>query len=73
MKSFLDIATCIVKGERPLKCEACGEPFTCGASLAGCWCGEIKLSDETRAELRTTYKECLCQRCLEKARAEASS
>jgi len=73
MKSFLDTATWIVKGERPLKCEACGEPFTCGASLSGCWCGEIKLSDDTRAELRMKFKDCLCQRCLEKARQAASS
>jgi len=73
MKSFVDIATCIVKGERPLQCEACGENFTCGASLSGCWCGEIKLSDEARAELRAKYKDCLCRRCLEKAKAEASS
>jgi hypothetical protein len=38
-------------------CEACGETFVCEISLAkGCWCGEIKLSDETRQELRAKYK-----------------
>jgi len=47
-------------------CEACGDPFTCGASLSGCWCSEIKLSDETRAELRTRYRNCLCRACLER-------
>ena len=47
-------------------CEACGGPFTCGASLSGCWCSEIKLSDETRAELRTRYRNCLCRACLER-------
>jgi hypothetical protein len=31
------------------------------------WCGEIKLSDETRQELRAKYKNCLCRACLEKA------
>ncbi len=49
-------------------CEACGETFACEISLGtGCWCGEIKLSGETRAELRAKYKNCLCRACLEKA------
>ena len=48
-------------------CEACGETFACEISLGtGCWCGEIKLSDETRQELRVKYKNCLCRACLEK-------
>ncbi len=51
----------------PSNCEACGNEFTCGATLAGCWCSEIKLSDETRAELRSRYRACLCRECLEKA------
>ena len=50
----------------PSTCEACGGPFTCGAKLSGCWCSEIKLSDETRAELRSLYRSCLCRQCLEK-------
>ncbi len=51
-------------------CEACGETFACEISLGkGCWCGEIKLSDETRQELRAKYKNCLCRACLEKAAA----
>ena len=50
----------------PSVCEACGGPFTCGAKLSGCWCSEIKLSDESRAELRTRYSNCLCRQCLEK-------
>jgi hypothetical protein len=49
----------------PSICEACGERFVCGASLAGCWCAEIKLSAETRAELSKRYKHCLCRACLE--------
>ena len=49
-------------------CEACGEPFACELSLGkGCWCAEVKLSEETRQELRTKYKACLCRACLEKA------
>ncbi|HKQ54097.1 MAG TPA: cysteine-rich CWC family protein [Pyrinomonadaceae bacterium] len=49
----------------PAVCEACGCEFTCGASLAGCWCEEIKLSKEARAELRARYERCLCRSCLE--------
>jgi len=56
--------------ERALKCESCGNDFTCGASLKGCWCSEIKLSDKTRGEFRSRFKDCLCRECLEKA-AEA--
>jgi hypothetical protein len=51
------------------KCEACGDEFVCGATLAGCWCAEIKLSDATRAELRSRYSTCLCRKCLENAAA----
>ena len=69
-----DIASVIsprIKRE-PSVCEACGGEFVCGASLAGCWCGEIKLSEETRAELRSRYQRCLCRACLEAhAAAEA--
>ena len=49
-------------------CEACGETFDCEISLgSGCWCGEIKLSGETREELRRKYQSCLYRACLEKA------
>lgn len=47
-------------------CEACGTQFTCGAKLAGCWCSELKLSDEVRAALRERYEHCLCRACLER-------
>ena len=50
----------------PSVCEACGSEFSCGASLKGCWCSEIKLSDETRAELKASYRGCLCRECLER-------
>jgi Cysteine-rich CWC len=51
---------------RPSICEACGSEFSCGASLKGCWCSEIKISDETRAELKARYRDCLCRECLER-------
>lgn len=50
----------------PSVCEACGGPFICGAKLTGCWCSEITLSDETRAELKARYSSCLCRQCLER-------
>ena len=52
---------------RASKCEACGKEFTCGASLKGCWCSEVVVSDETRANLKAAYQDCLCRECLEKA------
>ena len=47
-------------------CEACGAAFTCGATLAGCWCAEVKLSEAVRKELRARYERCLCRACLER-------
>lgn len=54
----------------PSPCEACGEPFVCGASLTDCWCTEIKLSDSIRAEMRAQYRRCLCRECLERFAAK---
>lgn len=50
---------------KPSTCEACGEVFTCGATLLVCWCAEINLSEATRAHLRSRYQNCLCRACLE--------
>lgn len=57
---------------RDLVCESCGNNFSCGASLSGCWCSEIKLSDEGRAELKRRYRDCLCRECLERIGTHAS-
>lgn len=47
-------------------CESCGADFACEISLGkGCWCGEVKLSDATRQELRAKFRRCLCRSCLE--------
>ena len=54
----------------PSACESCGNEFTCGATIAGCWCLQVKLPKETRARLRERYKDCLCRGCLERARVE---
>ncbi|MEZ5425845.1 MAG: cysteine-rich CWC family protein [Pyrinomonadaceae bacterium] len=55
------------KYKGPSVCEACGEEFICGATFKGCWCMNIKLTDEIRRDLRTKYKDCLCRKCLEKS------
>ena len=57
---------------RDLVCESCGKNFSCGASLSGCWCAEIKLSDEARADLKRRYRDCLCRECLENIATHAS-
>ncbi|HKP46405.1 MAG TPA: cysteine-rich CWC family protein [Pyrinomonadaceae bacterium] len=53
-------------------CAACGLPFACGVSLAGCWCAEIKLTDATRQVLREKFNGCLCRSCLEKLQTDNS-
>ena len=64
---FRDLTALILPRLRePSICEACGAEFTCGASLAGCWCTEIKLSESVRQLLRARYRNCLCRACLEK-------
>jgi hypothetical protein len=65
LKNLGDIVKSIIPGLGATTCEACGKDFTCGASLAGCWCTELKLSDEARADLRNQYSRCLCRECLE--------
>jgi hypothetical protein len=62
---FKKLAT-LIPLQRGATCEACGSDFSCGASLRGCWCSEIKLSDEVRAEMRSRYRGCLCRQCLER-------
>lgn len=63
----LSSITQILTGRRAeIACEACGSPFSCGAKLTGCWCTAINLSEETRTELKSRYRDCLCRQCLEK-------
>ena len=65
MSKVLNVINAIVSGGRDLKCESCGKEFVCGMSLKGCWCSEIDLDDQTRSDLRSKYKDCLCRECLE--------
>lgn len=55
--------------KEPSVCEACGEEFICGISIRGCWCTEVKVSEEVRRELKDKYTKCLCRKCLEDAAA----
>jgi hypothetical protein len=52
----------IVKRQR--KCEGCGNEFQCEIGLKGCWCTEIKLTDEQRADMKEKFSDCLCKDCL---------
>lgn len=50
------------KTVREKRCAACGDLFFCHAG--GCWCDEIDLTPETRAQLLAQYSDCLCPTCL---------
>jgi hypothetical protein len=54
-------------------CEACGEKFPCSASVAGCWCEQLKLDQHTLSELRARHSDCLCPRCLSAVQSNSSS
>jgi hypothetical protein len=55
-----------LKYKDPSVCESCGNEFRCGATIRGCWCTEVKLTDEVRTDLRSKFNDCLCRECLEK-------
>jgi hypothetical protein len=69
----LRVLNAVISGKRDLICEACGKEFSCGASLKGCWCSEVKLTDQQRNELRSRYSDCLCGDCLKKVADEVSA
>ena len=51
--------------QRQLVCESCGSSFGCyPAPEGGCWCREVKVTDEQRGELRTKFGDCICPDCL---------
>lgn len=52
------------KYKDPSRCERCGREFICGATLSGCWCMKLKLTERARQELKAAYKDCLCPDCL---------
>jgi hypothetical protein len=73
MSKVFGVLKSVVKGERPVTCESCGEEFNCGVSLKGCWCSKIELSEADRAELKSRYNDCLCTGCLEKLANKGSN
>jgi hypothetical protein len=54
-------------------CAACGESFSCGAPVEGCWCEGVQVAAEVLVALRASYADCLCRRCLTAAAAPAST
>jgi hypothetical protein len=54
------------------KCAVCGEEFSCGAPVAGCWCEEVQVAAEVLVALRARYADCLCRRCLTAAAASSA-
>lgn len=54
------------KYKAPSICESCGDEFVCGATLKGCWCTDIEISDAARQKLKRKFRKCLCRKCLEK-------
>ena len=52
------------KYKEPSVCESCGDEFVCGATLSGCWCMNMKVSDDGRAEMKEKFNKCLCPKCL---------
>ena len=52
------------KYKDPSVCESCGDEYICGATVKGCWCMKLEVSDEARAEMKAKYKKCLCPNCL---------
>jgi len=61
-----------LRWKEPSTCEACGGTFTCGATITGCWCTQVKLTKDTRSRLRRRYRHCLCRACLEQARDDGA-
>ena len=71
--NFVKIGALLSGGGRPLTCESCGKEFACGMSLRGCWCAEVQLTDEARAELKKQFRDCLCRECLVKYSASQTT
>jgi hypothetical protein len=45
-------------------CSKCSISFECTNEKMGCWCEEMFLSIDTLTELKQTYSDCLCPKCL---------
>jgi hypothetical protein len=49
---------------RELRCQLCGNEFTCGVNAGRCWCEEVKLTVEALDQLHALFKDCVCPGCL---------
>ena len=52
-----------VSGNRIIKCSKCEAEFTCQPQ-GDCWCNNYQLSERQLAELKSSYKDCLCENCI---------
>lgn len=55
---------------RNLTCESCKKEFSCDANTGKCWCFEIQIPNESLANLRDNFENCLCEECLDKLRVK---
>ncbi len=46
-------------------CPRCGSGFQCSAKAGGCWCSNVMVSDQVRADMSAFYNGCLCRACLQ--------
>ena len=56
----------------PSICESCGDEFICRATSKGCWCMNVNVSDDARAEMKEKFAKCLCPKCLNTYASAAS-
>jgi len=46
------------------RCPRCDAAFGCAIATGSCWCAEVPLTTENRAQLAGDYDGCLCPACL---------
>jgi hypothetical protein len=66
MKIVTLLRTLLRGGKRAMRCEACGNGFTCSVAM-NCWCKSVKIGEAERRDLRGRFRDCLCPGCLETA------
>jgi hypothetical protein len=45
-------------------CSKCKTSFECCNEKMGCWCEDLSIDIKTLNELKKTYDNCLCPKCL---------
>ncbi len=46
------------------RCPRCGAAFGCAIATGACWCAELTLTPDRRAQLAADFAGCLCPACL---------